>query len=159
IVRYEPPDAPFDERIMAMLAAYRDGLAPLLGDEDFDVIHAQDCLSASAALELRERGTVSHVIRPVHHVDQFTSPSLIECQVRSIVDPDAVLCVSEPWVTRLAAEFDVQAELVRNGVDTRRHRPPASAAERRMDRAQARFGDRLVVLTVGGIEPRKGSLT
>ena len=42
------------------------------------------------------------MIRTVHHVDDFTSPSLIECQHRSIVAPDHVLCVSRPWVARLA---------------------------------------------------------
>jgi glycosyltransferase-like protein len=159
IVPYEPVDAPLDERIMAMLAAYRDGLAPLLGESEFDVIHSQDCLSANAALELRELGVVPHVIRTLHHVERFTSPSLIECQLRSIVGPDAVLCVSTPWVARLADEFGVRAGLVPNGVDTRRYRPPISAAERELDRAEAGLGERLVVLTVGGIEPRKGSLT
>ena len=111
IVRYDPPEAPFDERIQAMLEAYRDGLAEPLGDGDFDLIHSQDCLSANAALELRALGIVPHVIRTVHHVDQFSSPSLIECQNRSILDPDALLCVSEPWVRRLAGEFGVSAML------------------------------------------------
>jgi glycosyltransferase-like protein len=159
IVRYEPRDAPFDERMMAMLGTYRDGLAPLLGEDQFDVIHSQDCLSANAALELRELGIIPQVIRTVHHVERFTSPSLIECQLRSILDPDAVLCVSTPWIARLAQQFGVRAGLVGNGVDTRRFRPPNSAAEREICRAEAGFGKRLVVLTVGGIEPRKGSLT
>ncbi len=159
IVRYEPPEAPFDERIMAMLGAFRDGLAEPLGEGAFDLIHSQDCLSANAALELRDQGAIAHVIRTVHHVDQFTSPSLIDCQIRSIVDPDAVLCVSEPWIERLAAEFGVRARLVRNGVDTARYRPPRDLAERRRDRARADLSGRLVVLTIGGIEPRKGSLT
>jgi glycosyltransferase-like protein len=159
IVRYDPPEAPFDQRIQAMLEAYRDGLAEPLGEGGFDLIHSQDCLSANAALELRALGIVPHVIRTVHHVDQFSSPSLIECQNRSILDPDALLCVSEPWVRRLAGEFGVSAGLVRNGVDTRRHRPARDLAERSEDRAAARFGDRLTVLSVGGIEPRKGSLT
>jgi glycosyltransferase-like protein len=158
IVRYEPPDAPFDERIMAMLAAYRDGLQILLGD-GYELIHAQDCLSANAALEVRDRGVITHVIRTVHHIDRFTSPSLIECQDRSILDPDALLCVSEPWVRRLREEFGVDAGLVRNGVDRRRFRPSASAAERSRDRVLASMNGRLTVLTVGGIEPRKGSLT
>jgi glycosyltransferase involved in cell wall biosynthesis len=48
---------------------------------------------------------------------------------------------------------------VRNGVDTRRFRPPRDSAERERDRAAAGFHDELVVLTIGGIEPRKGSLT
>lgn len=159
IVHHEPLDAPFDERVWAMLAAYRDGLAGPLADGGFDVIHAQDCLSASAALELRELGLVHHVIRTVHHVDDFSSPSLVECQARSITGPDAVLCVSDPWIARLAEEFGVRATRVTNGVDARRFRPSRSAAERRLEREAAGLDGRLAVLTVGGIEPRKGSLT
>jgi glycosyltransferase-like protein len=159
IVRYQPIEAPFDERIMAMLAAYRDGLARPLANAGFDLIHSQDCLSANAALELRDAGVIPHVIRTVHHIDDFTSPSLVECQDRSILRPDALLCVSEPWVARLESEYGIRAELVANGVDTSRYRPPRDGAERR--RARERFGldDRFTVLTIGGIEPRKGSLT
>ena len=159
IVRYEPLDGPFDERIMAMLGAFRDGLSGPLGEGRFDLIHSQDCLSANAALELREEGTIPHVIRTVHHVDQFTSSSLIECQDRSILDPDGLLCVSAPWIERLSAQFGVRARLVRNGVDRQRYRPSRDRAERCRDRAAANVDGRLVVLTVGGIEPRKGSLT
>ncbi len=159
IVRHVPLDAPFDERIQGMLTAYADGLRPLLGGGGYDVVHAQDCLSANAALALRDDGVVGHVIRTVHHVDDFTSPSLIRCQDRSILDPDRVLCVSKPWVERLAAEFGVRAELVRNGVDAHRHRPPRDPAERARAREAAGLGERFAVMTVGGIEPRKGSLT
>jgi glycosyltransferase-like protein len=159
VVRHVPLDAPFDERVWAMLAAYRDGLAGPLADGGFDVIHAQDCLSANAALELRELGLVPHVVRTVHHVDDFSSPSLVECQQRSIAGPDAVLCVSDPWIARLAEEFGVRADRVSNGVDTRRFRPPRDAAERRGERRALGIEGRLAVLTVGGIEPRKGSLT
>jgi glycosyltransferase-like protein len=160
IVRYETiRDAPFDERIMAMLAAYRDGLAHPLAEGRFDLIHSQDCLSANAALELRDAGVVPHVIRTVHHVDDFTSPSLVECQDRSILRPDALLCVSEPWIDRLAGQFGVRAELVANGVDTHRYRPARDAAERRRYRDAFGLGDRFAVLAIGGIEPRKGSLT
>lgn len=159
IVRYTPPDAPFDARILAMLAAYRDGLAAPLSEGGFDVIHAQDCLSANAAIELRDRGVIAHVIRTVHHIDDFVSPSLIECQDRSILGPDALLCVSEPWVQRLRTEYGVCAGVVRNGVDTRRYRPARDDAERRRDRAAFGLGDHFTILTIGGIEPRKGSLT
>jgi glycosyltransferase-like protein len=159
VVRHEPIDAPFDERVWAMLAAYRDGLAGPLADGGFDVIHAQDCLSANAALELRELGVVPHVIRTAHHVDDFSSPSLVECQERSIAGPDAVLCVSDPWIARLDEEFGVRAGRVSNGVDARRFRPPRDAAERRRERRALGIDGRLAVLTVGGIEPRKGSLT
>jgi len=159
VVRHIPIDAPFDERIEAMLTAYADGLRPILGAGGYGVVHAQDCLSANAALELRAQGVVDHVIRTVHHVDDFTSPSLVECQHRSIAEPDYVLCVSQPWVDRLARDFGVRAELVSNGVDTRRFRPPRDAAERSAARAAVGAGARFMVLTVGGIEPRKGSLT
>jgi glycosyltransferase-like protein len=159
IVRYDPIEAPFDERIMAMLAAYRDGLAEPLAQGRFDLIHSQDCLSANAALELRDAGVFPHVIRTVHHVDDFTSPSLVECQDRSILRPDALLCVSEPWVARLADEFGLRAELVSNGVDTGRYRPARDSSERLADRARLGLGEHFTVLTIGGIEPRKGSLT
>jgi glycosyltransferase-like protein len=152
-------DADFDVRIEAMLADYTAGLETVLDGGGYDVVHAQDCLSANAALALRDRGVVHHVVRTVHHVDDFTSPSLIECQDRSIVGPDHVLCVSEPWVKRLAREFGVHAGIVRNGVDLARFRPPADAAERDAARAALDLGSRYAVLTVGGIEPRKGSLT
>jgi glycosyltransferase-like protein len=159
IVRHVPIDAPFDERIQAMLEAYAEGLRPILADGAYDVVHTQDCLSANAALTLRDEGLVDEVIRTVHHVDDFTSPSLIECQDRSILAPDHVLCVSAPWVARLARDFGVHAGLVPNGVDALRFRPPHDAAERAAARDAAGLGERFAVLTVGGIEPRKGSLT
>jgi glycosyltransferase-like protein len=152
-------DAEFDARIEAMLVAYVSGLAPVMARSRFDVVHAQDCLSANAALELRDLGLIDDVVRTVHHVDDFTSPSLIECQDRSIVGPDHVLCVSEPWVKRLAREFGVHAGIVHNGVDTTRFRPAADAQERATARAGADLGSRFTVMTVGGVEPRKGSLT
>jgi glycosyltransferase-like protein len=160
VVRHTPPDdEPFDVRIQSMLDAYAAGLRPWLAAGGFDIVHAQDCLSANAALEVRAAGAIDHVIRTVHHVDDFTSPSLIECQDRSILDPDRVLCVSRPWVTRLAEDFGVEAGLVSNGVDRLRFRPALDAAEREQERSRAALGDRFTVLTVGGIEPRKGSLT
>lgn len=159
IVEHVPTEPGFDERILAMVAAYREGLRPLLAGGDFDIVHAQDCISANAALDLRDEGVIAHVVRTVHHVDDFISPSLIACQDRSILDPDLVLCVSQPWIERLADEFCVVAQLVRNGVDRDRFRAPRDAAERAADRAALGLGDRLAVLTVGGIEPRKGSLT
>jgi glycosyltransferase-like protein len=159
VVEHTPPDAPFDDRVAAMIQAYSAGLAEAIGGAGFDVVHAQDCISANAALALRDAGAIPHVLRTVHHVDEFVSPSLIACQDRSITAPDAVVCVSDPWARQLADRFGVQAQVVGNGVDTTRYRPPRDARERAADRAALGFGDRPVVLAVGGIEPRKGSLT
>jgi glycosyltransferase-like protein len=158
LVRHEAREAGFDERVLGMLAAYREGLAAILRRHPVDVLHAQDCLSANAALDLRDAGLVPRVLRTVHHVDDFTSPSLVACQNRSIREPDALLCVSPEWVERLRDDFGVEAGLVRNGVDTLRFRPPRDAAERRADRERAGVAGRLAVLGVGGIEPRKGSV-
>jgi glycosyltransferase-like protein len=155
--RADEPD--FDAKIAATIEAYRDGLRPLLRDGDFDVVHAQDCISANAALALRDEGVVDAVVRTVHHVDDFRSPSLVACQIRSIAEPDRVLCVSPPWVDRVRDEFGVEAGLVGNGVDAERYRPPRDAAERAAARAAFDLDGRLAILTVGGIEPRKGSLT
>jgi glycosyltransferase-like protein len=159
VVPHVAPDAPFDERICALIDAYADGLRAPLRDGGFDVVHAQDCLSANAALILRDEGVIEAVVRTVHHVDDFTSPSLIACQERSIAGPDHVLCVSAPWVERLRAEFGVEGELVANGVDAERFRPARDAGERAAARDAAGLDDGLAILTVGGIEPRKGSLT
>jgi glycosyltransferase-like protein len=159
LVEHIPTEEAFDARILGMVAAYREGLRPLLADGGFDIVHAQDCISANAVLDLRDEGAIAHVVRTVHHVDEFISPSLIACQDRSILAPDLVLCVSHPWTLRLQDEFGVQARLVRNGVDGHRFRAPRDAAERAADRQALALGDRLAVLTVGGIEPRKGSLT
>src|SRR5262245_52757695 len=51
-----------------------------------------------------------------------------------------------------------RAGRVANGVEPRRFRPPR-AAERQAERRAVGIEGRLAVLTVGGIEPRKGSLT
>jgi len=160
VVPHEPPpDADFDAKIASTIATYRDGLRPILRDGGFDVVHAQDCISANAALALRDEGLIPAVIRTVHHVDDFRSPSLIACQIRSIAEPDHVLCVSPPWIGRVRDEFGVGAGLVGNGVDPERYRPARDEAERRAARHAAGLNGRLAILTVGGIEPRKGSLT
>jgi glycosyltransferase-like protein len=159
VVPHVAPDAPFDARICALIDAYTDGLRAPLRNGGFDVVHAQDCLSANAALALREEGAIAAVIRTVHHVDDFTSPSLIACQQRSIAGPDHVLCVSEPWIGRLRDAFGVEAELVANGVDGERFRPARDDGERAAARDAAGLDSELAILTVGGIEPRKGSLT
>ena len=101
-----------------------DGLADPLARGRFDLIHSQDCLSANAALELRDAGVVPHVIRTVHHVDDFTSPSLV--RVSEPLDPRPRCAALRRYalIARLGREYGVGAELVSNGVDMRRYRPP-----------------------------------
>ncbi len=150
------PAETLEERVFASV----DALVGAFGDAvpgTFDVVHAQDCIAARAAVDLRNGGARFLVVRTVHHVDDFTTEVLVDCQRRSIVGPDRVLVVSEHWRRVLLEEFGVEAAVVTNGVDPDRfRRPPAfdPAGYRRRAGAEGRF----LFLTVGGIEPRKGSL-
>jgi glycosyltransferase-like protein len=121
------------------------------------VLHVQDCIAARAAVRVRDAGADVRVLRTVHHVDDFTTPALVECQRRSILDPDRLLVVSHTWQQRLRHEFCVEADVVTNGVDLARFgtRPPADRLASL--RARVGAGDRFLILTVGGIEPRKGT--
>jgi glycosyltransferase-like protein len=120
------------------------------------VLHAQDCISARAAARVRDAATGVPVVRTVHHVDDFSSRVLIDCQRAAILEPDVVLAVTEVWRGILAADYGVDAGVVPNGVDVARFAggSPRRAAELRMS---VGAGRRPLVLAVGGLEPRKGS--
>jgi glycosyltransferase-like protein len=150
-----PPWAPtLEERVWRNIDALAEALARAAGD--FDLLHVQDCIAARAAVRVREAGLPVWVVRTVHHVDDFTTPALIECQRRSIVDPDRVLVVSEYWRRRLRDEYGVEAEVVTNGVDAPRFAHRDGSRPRLRQRLGIREG--FLFLTVGGIEPRKNSL-
>jgi glycosyltransferase-like protein len=150
------PAAELEARVFDAIDALEAGLTAREGSLP-PVLHVQDCIAARAALRLRDAGAPVCVARTVHHVDDFTTPALIECQRRSIVDPDRVLVVSPIWRQRLADEYGVEADVVTNGVDIDRFTadPPPGATAALRTRAGA--ADRFLVLTVGGIEPRKGT--
>lgn len=173
IVAVPPPAAELEDRVFDAVDALEAGLRDALdgaGEGPANppaapVLHTQDCIAARAACRIRDghgrnpsRPDVV-VVRTVHHVDDFTTPALIECQQRAILDPDRVLVVSDHWQKLLAAGYGVDATVVRNGVDPDRFGTGAPG-EREEFRARAGAGpDTFLVLTVGGIEPRKGSLT
>ena len=151
-----PPRAPvLEERVADAVAALTDGLRRTAGS--FQVLHTQDCIAARAATAVRDAGAAVTVARTVHHVDDFTTPALVECQRLAIVEPDEVLVVSEHWRNVLLRDFGVHAQVVTNGIDTDRLRRPAAPHPAAL-RAGIGATDRFVFLTVGGIEPRKGSL-
>jgi glycosyltransferase-like protein len=150
------PDGSMEERVATSVEALTAGLSGQLRGR-FDLVHAQDCIAARAGVAVAGPEGGLPVIRTVHHVDDFVSQTLVECQRRSILDPDHVLVVSRDWQRRLHKEFDVDAEVITNGVDGPRFARPSSVdgSDLRM-RVGAR--GRFLFLTVGGIEPRKGSL-
>jgi glycosyltransferase-like protein len=162
-----PPHLPtLEERVFASVAALAEGLAPLAAA--YPVLHTQDCISARAADQVRDAAGTGRpvVIRTVHHVDDFTSPSLIDCQRRAILEPDRILVVSEHWRDLLYRDYGTKAEVVHNGVDAARFQAADPAQARTQAGTQAKelrrragAADRPLILSVGGIEPRKGSDT
>jgi len=143
-VRVVPfPDRPGEsvgERVLRSIAVLREAFDAT----PYDIVHAQDCISANA---------VGPCVRTVHHIDHFTTPELAACHERAIITPYAHVCVSAAVAEELAAGWGIKATVIPNGVAYRRFAETDPAA-------RARWRDRLgrYVLTVGGIEPRKGSL-
>jgi glycosyltransferase-like protein len=92
-------------------------------------------------------------VRTVHHLDEFTTPSLVACHERALVEPAALLCVSDAVAAEVATGWGRTAPVVGNGVDAARFAAAESSGAGRPWRE--RFG--AYVLAVGGIEPRKGT--
>jgi glycosyltransferase-like protein len=159
LIAAPPPLETLEERVSAAIDALTEGLREMRAAGTLPpILHVQDCISARAAVRLRDEGAPVSVIRTVHHVDDFTTPDLIECQLRSILDPDRLLVVSRMWQDRLAEEYGVDATVVSNGVDRARFAAEPTTQEVAARRAQVgATGQRFLVLTIGGIEPRKGS--
>jgi len=151
-----PPYADtLEERVFASVDALERGLRTFGGR--FALVHTQDCISARAAARVRDAGKGPLVVRTVHHIDDFTTKALVDCQRQAVLEPDQVLVVSEMWRGLLQTEFGVNADVVHNGVDVERFVPitPAYRAELR---SRVGVRDRFLFLAVGGIEPRKGSI-
>ncbi|MDX6366915.1 MAG: hypothetical protein QOK30_1991 [Nocardioidaceae bacterium] len=150
-----PPAETLEARVFTAIDDLEAGLSAIA--DDVDVFHTQDCISARAAARVRDAGAKVRVVRTVHHVDDFTTTALIECQRKAIEEPDSLVVVSEDWRSRLKADYGVDATVIHNGVDARRF-GPIDPARRTALRTQAGLRDRFVFLSVGGIEPRKGSI-
>ncbi|NJK34479.1 MAG: MSMEG_0565 family glycosyltransferase [Oscillatoriales cyanobacterium SM2_2_1] len=121
------------------------------------IFHAQDCISANALAVLRQRGLIPHFVRTVHHIEDYQSTYLLQCQEQSIRQPDLCLCVSSYWQQQLIQQYQVSALRVINGVDLGRFSfqdaPQDLSLKRRLN-----ISGSPVFLTVGGIEPRKNTL-
>ena len=123
----------------------------------FDIYHAQDCVSANALWKASEKGLCSFFIRTIHHIDDFVTPRLIQCQNDSIYKPNYRIVVSEYWKDRLRSEFGLNSHRIYNGVNINRFRPPT---EIQRNNSKKKFGviGKTVFLSIGGIEPRKNSI-
>jgi glycosyltransferase-like protein len=151
-----PPDQATDALIRQRIQEFVDYF--LAHPEDrHDIYHAQDCIGANALVQLRQQGRVPNVVRTVHHIEDYPSIYLQQCQDKSIRDLDLCLCVSDRWHQALRDQYGIEAPRVLNGVDLRRFSSSPSGQE---DALKARYGltGYPIYLTVGGIEPRKNSL-
>lgn len=125
-----------------------DTMAEAFNPADYDIVHAQDCISANA---------VGPCVRTIHHLDSFTTPRLVQCHHRAVMEPIARICVSAAVAAEVSAEFGLNPTVISNGVDAGRF---TSAAGPHGEAQRARWTSTLgsYVLALGGIEPRKGSL-
>lgn len=135
---------PVGPRILRSIRTLADAFAP--ARDSYDVVHAQDCISANAALPS---------LRTVHHLDHFTTPELAACHERAVVAPSALVCVSASVAREVADGWGRQATVIPNGVDAARFAAGAADAAGRAA-WESRLGP--YVLALGGIEPRKGTL-
>jgi hypothetical protein len=99
------PDVP-GEDVGARILRSIEVLGDAFRDDGYDVVHAQDCISANA---------VPDCVPTVHHLDAFTTPGVAACHERAIVGPRALVCVS----AAVAAEVDALAAGVQLGSDPR----------------------------------------
>jgi glycosyltransferase-like protein len=150
-VRVAPFEAKDGENVGDRIARSIDVLSAALraGCVGPDVVHAQDCISANAALEAG-----LSPVRTIHHLDQFTTPQLVACHERAITAPRARLCVSRAVADEVAAGWGLRPSVIPNGVDAARFAAAAISPER--ERWRRELGT--YVLALGGIEPRKGSI-
>lgn len=125
------------ERILRSIAT----LADAFDSSGYDIVHAQDCITANA---------VPRCIRTVHHLDAFTTPELARCHERALRGPYAHICVSAAVAEEVRLGWGIRAEVIRNGVDADRF-----AAVREIPPEVRELQP--YVLSVGGIEPRKGT--
>ena len=134
------------DRIVRSIASLRAEFSTEL----YDVVHAQDCITANA---------VGPCIRTIHHLDEFTTPVLADCHERAVVDPYARICVSAAVAAEVEHGWGLRPTVIPNGVAAQRFYDAAAdtvtARERRQSWRQ-RLGR--YVLAVGGIEPRKGTI-
>ena len=116
-----PPADTLEQRVFDSIDDLEAGLSKIA--DEVDILHTQDCISARAAARVRDAGAEVRVVRTVHHVDDFTTQALIDCQRKAIEEPDQLVVVSQDWHQRLRADYGVDARVIHNGVDADRFAP------------------------------------
>jgi len=151
-----PAASEVDALIRQRIAEFRTGLRSLAVAHE--ICHAEDCLAANALGGARKE-LGAKLVRTVHHVEHFESPYLTECQERSVAEADLVLSVSRITSREVQATFGRHAPVISNGVDLARFASASVTDEQRLREQLCLSPTDLVVLSVGGVEPRKNTLT
>jgi glycosyltransferase-like protein len=138
LVQFPEVEETVGERILRSIEV----LGAAFDEGDYDVVHAQDCITANA---------VPRCVRTVHHLDAFTTPELVRCHERAIVRPYGHVCVSASVAKEVETGWGMRPTVISNGIDAARF--AAAASDGRWREQLGRY-----VLCVGGIEPRKGTL-
>ena len=125
--------------------------------QSYNIFHAQDCITANALALLRQQQLIPQFCRTVHHIEDYNSSYLRQCQERSIRQADRCFCVSQYWQEQLLQQYQIHAPRVINGVNCDRFNPLPSNRDADL-KQELGINGFPVYLTVGGIEPRKNSI-
>jgi len=156
LIPAEPAPAEVDALIRQRIAEFRTGIRGI--DVRHEICQAEDCLAANALVAARDELHGAKLVRTVHHVEHFDSPYLMECQERSVFAADLVLSVSQRTSREVRAAYGREASVISNGVDLQRFAVRSAADEQRLGERIGLQAGEVLVLSVGGVEPRKNSL-
>ena len=122
-----------------------------------DIYHAQDCLTANALFCLREKQLIPHFVRTVHHIEDYSSIYLQQCQDKSIQEATLCVTVSDRVQEDVQQQYQIQAPRVINGVNSDNFGAISHESKASLKQRLGLTGTPLY-LTVGGVEPRKNSI-
>ena len=122
-----------------------------------DIYHAQDCLTANALFCLRQKQLIPHFVRTVHHIEDYSSIYLQQCQDKSIQEADLCVSVSDRVQEDVQQQYQIQAPRVINGVNSDNFGAISNESKASLKQRLGLTGTPLY-LTVGGVEPRKNSI-
>lgn len=122
------------------------------------VYHAEDCLSANGLAAVRSALGPALVARTVHHVERFEDPYLSACQRRSVLEAERLFVVSRLTEREVRAEYGRRSVVISNGVELERFCERSAEARAALRRRFGLSEHGVLVLSVGGVEPRKNTL-
>lgn len=122
-----------------------------------DIYHAQDCLTTNALLCLRQKQLIPHFVRTVHHIEDYSSIYLQQCQDKSIQEADLCVTVSDRVQKEVQQYYQIQAPRVINGVNIHNFGAISHESKASLKQRLGLTGTPLYLI-VGGVEPRKNSI-